>query len=105
MKEIVDQLANMAFLRRVYISLDRATVEQYRNAHEIVAPLGDRAALLWNDAPAVQRVIQRINSVTPVGQRGKGQAVWTALGYALGKAESGGPSRFMTPTSSPTTGR
>ena len=87
MREIVNQLANMAFLRRVYISLDRATVEQYRNAHEIVAPLGDRAALLWNDAPAVQRVIQRINSVTPVGQRGKGQAVWTALGYALGKAE------------------
>jgi len=87
MKGIVNELANMPFIRRVYISLDRATGEQYRQAHDVVSPLGERAALLWNDAPAVQRVIQRIDGVTPVGQRGKGQAVWVALGYALGKAE------------------
>src|SRR5258706_415725 len=87
MRRIVGELANMSFLRRVYISLDRASADQSRQAHEIVSPLQDRARVLWNDAPAVQSVINRINSVTPVGQRGKGQAVWTALGYALGKSE------------------
>jgi len=87
MEGIIRELANMSFIRRVYISLDRASGEQYRQAYDIVSPLKERAALLWNDAPAVQRVIRQIDSVTPVGQRGKGQAVWTALGYALGKAE------------------
>ena len=87
MRHIVTELADVSFLHRVYISLDRATAEQYRQASEIVKPLGDRAVVLWNDAPAVQRVIDRINQVTPVGDRGKGRAVWTALGYALGKGE------------------
>jgi glucosyl-3-phosphoglycerate synthase len=87
MEQIVSQLANMPFLRKIYISLDRASAEEYQKAHDIVRPLEGRVALLWNDAPAVQKLIERINSVTPVGQRGKGLAVWMALGYALGKGE------------------
>jgi glucosyl-3-phosphoglycerate synthase len=35
----------------------------------------------------VQKIVQNIDSVTPIGGRGKGRAVWMALGYALGKAE------------------
>ena len=87
MQQIVTELANMPFLRRVYISLDRASAEEYRKAYDIVRPLQDRARLLWNDAPAVQRIVENVNSVTPIGGRGKGRAVWMALGYALGKAE------------------
>ena len=87
MQGIVAELANMPFLRRVYISLDRASAEEYRKAYDIVRPLQDRVRLLWNDAPAVQKIVQSIDSVTPIGGRGKGRAVWMALGYALGKAE------------------
>jgi len=87
MQRIVTELANMPFLRRVYISLDRASAEEYRKAYDIVRPLQDRARLLWNDAPAVQKIVQSIDSVIPIGGRGKGRAVWMALGYALGKAE------------------
>ena len=58
-----------------------------RIAQEIVRPLKNRARVLWNDSPAVQSVIARVDEVLPVGPRGKGQAVWTALGYALGKSE------------------
>ncbi|MGD0059525.1 MAG: glucosyl-3-phosphoglycerate synthase [Verrucomicrobiia bacterium] len=87
MQQIVTELANMPFLRRVYISLDRASAEEYRKAYDIVRPLQDRARLLWNDAPAVQRIVENVNSVTQIGGRGKGRAVWMALGYALGKAE------------------
>jgi glucosyl-3-phosphoglycerate synthase len=87
MQQIVTELARMPFLRRVYISLDRASAEEYGKAYDIIRPLEDRARLLWNDAPAVQKIIEGINSVTPIGGRGKGRAVWMALGYALGKAE------------------
>jgi glucosyl-3-phosphoglycerate synthase len=34
----------------------------------------------------VQAVIEKIGQAVPLGARGKGRAVWTALGYALGKA-------------------
>lgn len=87
MLNIITQLAGMNFVKRVYISLDRGTEEEFQRAREIVRPLGDRGVLLWNDSPAVQAVIEKIGQAVPLGARGKGRAVWTALGYALGKAE------------------
>ena len=87
MQTIIQQLAQMSFIAKIYLSLDRATAEEYRQAKEIVQPIQKNSVLLWNDAAAVQTVIQKINEVLPVGPRGKGQAVWTALGYALGKSE------------------
>ncbi len=87
MKNIIRELSTMNFISRVYISLDRGTPEEYREAQKIVQPLKSKARVLWNDSPAVQSVIARINETLPVGPRGKGQAIWTALGYALGKNE------------------
>jgi glucosyl-3-phosphoglycerate synthase len=87
MQNIITELAGMNFVKRVYISLDQGTEEQFQQAREIVKPLGDKGVLLWNDAPAVQAVIEKIGQSVPLGARGKGRAVWTALGYALGKAE------------------
>lgn len=87
MAGIIQQLSTIHFLRRVYISLDRASPEEYQQAKEIVAPLGERAALLWNDSPAVREVSEKIEAQLPLGPRGKGRAVWLALGYLLGRSE------------------
>jgi glucosyl-3-phosphoglycerate synthase len=87
MQNIIQELSSMNFVSRVYISLDRGTLEEYREAQKIARPLKNKACVLWNDSPAVQSVIAKINEVLPVGPRGKGQAVWTALGYALGRSE------------------
>lgn len=87
MQKIIQELTKMSFVSRVYISLDQGTAEEYAQAQEIARPLKNRARVLWNDSPAVQSVIARVDEVLPVGPRGKGQAVWTALGYALGKSE------------------
>jgi glucosyl-3-phosphoglycerate synthase len=87
MQNIIHELSGMNFVSRVYISLDRGTPEEYQEAQEITRPLKNKARVLWNDSPAVQSVIARIDEVLPVGPRGKGQAVWTGLGYALGKSE------------------
>jgi glucosyl-3-phosphoglycerate synthase len=87
MQNIIRELSNMRFISRVYVSLDQGTPQEYQEAQGITRPLKDRVRILWNDSPAVQSVIARINEVLPVGPRGKGQAVWTALGYALGKSE------------------
>jgi len=87
MQNIIDEISRMDFIRSVYISLDRGTAEEYEEAQEICRPLKNRVQVLWNDSPAVQSVIAKISEVLPVGPRGKGQAVWTALGYVLGKSE------------------
>ncbi|MCW5554268.1 MAG: glucosyl-3-phosphoglycerate synthase [Verrucomicrobiae bacterium] len=87
MQHIITELAGMNFVKRAYISLDRSSEEQFQQAREIVKPLGEKGALLWNDSPVVAAVIEKIGQTVPLGARGKGRAVWTALGYALGKAE------------------
>ena len=87
MAGIIQVLQRMDFIHKVYISLDRADESQFYQAQKIVAPLGDKCTLLWNDAPRVQEVMQNINEILPLGSRGKGRAVWTALGYAIAKKE------------------
>jgi glucosyl-3-phosphoglycerate synthase len=87
MQHIIQELAGMNFVKRIYISLSRSSEEEFQRATEIIEPIKDRGALLWNDAPAVQAVLEKINQAVPLGARGKGRAVWTALGYALGKSE------------------
>ena len=74
-------------MKRIYISLAHSSEEEFQRATEIIQPIKDRGLLLWNEAPAVQSVLEKINRAVPLGAAGKGHAVWTALGYALGKSE------------------
>jgi glucosyl-3-phosphoglycerate synthase len=87
MQHIIQELAGMNFVKRIYISLAQSSEAEFERAREIIQPLENRGVLLWNEAPAVQSVLEEINQAVPVGDRGKGSAVWTALGYALGKSE------------------
>jgi glucosyl-3-phosphoglycerate synthase len=87
MHHIIEVLTDTPYISKIYISLDQANREEFNNAKKIVAPLGDRAVLVWNDKPEVSSVIDRIEKQLPLGSRGKGRAVWTCLGYIIGKAE------------------
>jgi len=87
MQQIIQELSGMNFVKRIYISLDRSSEQEFQQALEIIKPLKENGVLLWNDAPAVQAVLEKIGQAVPLGARGKGRAVWTALGYALGKGE------------------
>ena len=87
MQHIIEQLAGMNFVKRIYISLAYSSEEEFQRGREIIQPIKDHGVLLWNDAPTVQSVLEKINQAVPLGARGKGSAVWTALGYALGKSE------------------
>jgi glucosyl-3-phosphoglycerate synthase len=87
MQHIIEELAGVNFIKRIYISLSKSSEAEFEQAREIIQPIEKRGVLLWNDAPAVQSVLEKINQAVPLGDRGKGSAVWTALGYALGKSE------------------
>ncbi len=87
MRHIIEVLAGTEYVRKVYISLDQSDASEYLRAREIVKPLGNKAMLIWNDKPEVVEVIKRIEKQLPLGVRGKGRAVWTSLGYIIGKGE------------------
>jgi glucosyl-3-phosphoglycerate synthase len=85
MQHIIAELAGMNFVKRVYISLDQSKEGEFVQAREIIKPLGERGVLLWNDSPNVQAVVEKIGNAVPLGSRGKGRAVWTALATRWGK--------------------
>jgi glucosyl-3-phosphoglycerate synthase len=87
MRHIIEVLADTNYVRKIYISLDQSDKEDYLRAKKIVSPLGDKATLVWNDKPEVSEIINRIEKQLPLGVRGKGRAVWTSLGYIIGKGE------------------
>jgi len=87
MQNIIRVLSETDYVRHVYISLDRADASDFKQARQIVGPLKHKASLVWNDKPAVQEVIAKIENHLPLGVRGKGRAVWTTLGYVIGKAD------------------
>ncbi|HXK61707.1 MAG TPA: glucosyl-3-phosphoglycerate synthase [Acidobacteriota bacterium] len=87
MERIIQELTAMDFIKKVYISLDKANFEEFRKAGEIVAPLEDKGVLLWNDSPGLEQLMREVETQFDLGPRGKGRAVWTALGYVLAKGD------------------
>ena len=83
--EIVEKLKSVDYLAEIVVALGVAPNESdYRETVEKVAPLGERAKVLWTDGDRVQGMYQELidagmNLETP----GKGRSVWTAFGYLL----------------------
>lgn len=81
---MVEELAKASFLDTVLVSLDRASASEYQRALEYFAAVKRRTVVLWNDAPEVLELVEDIEAtVVPLPPRGKGRAVWMALGYTL----------------------
>jgi glucosyl-3-phosphoglycerate synthase len=82
---IVNQLADVTYIDTFVITFGLApTVEDYRQAKEIVSVLGDRAEVLWTDGERVQQLYQVLNeSGFNVSIPGKGRSAWTAFGYLM----------------------
>jgi glucosyl-3-phosphoglycerate synthase len=87
MRSIIKKLTKMAFIKRVYVCLDQASEEEFRSAVVITRPLGEKGVLIWNDGPKVRKVLSEIEKEITVGLRGKGNSVWTGLGYVIAKGD------------------
>ena len=87
---MVGQLAGTPFLDTVVISLDRADEDGYRRALEYFRALRLRTLVLWNDGEEVAAIIREIEgAVLGLGPRGKGRAVWVALGAVIAEERAG----------------
>ncbi|MFK8114541.1 MAG: glycosyl transferase [Rubripirellula sp.] len=84
-EKIVAELVDADYVDTVVVSLGVAPDQaDYDETVAKIAPLGDRAKVLWTDGPKVQSLYgQLIDANIPVSTPGKGRSVWTAFGYLL----------------------
>ncbi len=86
---IVSELTGADYVDTIAITLGVAPDEaDYAETVAKVAPLGDRAKVLWTDGPKIQSLYgELIEGGIPVSTPGKGRSVWTAFGYLLADPE------------------
>lgn len=81
---ILAELNHAPFIDTLLISLDRADAAGYSRALEYFGKQTSRTVVLWNDAEEIQRLVHEIEAgVGRLAPRGKGRAVWMALGYLI----------------------
>jgi glucosyl-3-phosphoglycerate synthase len=83
--KIVDELAGASYVDTIAVSLGLTeSKDDYLEAKEKIAPLGDKAKLLWTDGPRFTDFYSMLcDSGFNLSQQGKGRGAWTAFGYLL----------------------
>lgn len=84
-RQIVDKLSGADYVDTTIVVLNRAdAVDDYREASQLLAPLGDRVKLLWTDGPRGKEALTDLGEAGfNVSIPGKGRAVWFAFGFLL----------------------
>ena len=79
---IVDELVAADYIDTVVVSLGVAPDKKdYDETLRKIAPLGERAKVLWTDGPEIQSLYgELIEAGIAVSTAGKGRSVWTAFG-------------------------
>jgi glucosyl-3-phosphoglycerate synthase len=82
--EIVKQLAEVPYLDTIVIPVGRASADEFEEARRFFSVLPQRTVLLWVEGPRIQQLLEDFKSAgLPIGEPGKGRALWLALGYFL----------------------
>ena len=86
---IVEELAQVPYLHRIIIGLDRATEEEYRHAVSYFSRLPQKHVVIWNDSPRQMAIGARLEKMglAPI-EPGKGKNVWSCLGYLMACRDS-----------------
>lgn len=86
---ILAELNQVPYLDTMLISLDRADAVGYARALEYFANQRCRTVVLWNNAESMQQLVHEIEAgVGRLAPRGKGRAVWMALGYLIAEGRA-----------------
>ena len=82
---ICEQLSAADYIDTIAVVLGMAPSENdYRETRRKVAPLGERATVIWTDGPRVTALYDRlVEAGFPLATAGKGRSAWTAFGFLL----------------------
>ena len=87
---IVNALAEVPYLSRIIIGLDRADAESFKKSITYFARLPQPHWIIWNDGPRVSALLDDLRrlGLAPI-EKGKGHNLWISLGL-LQAEELGG---------------
>jgi glucosyl-3-phosphoglycerate synthase len=81
---ILDELCQVKWIDTLVVSLNRATLEDYRRALEFFDRYQGRKMVLWSESPAVSAFVSDMAAAgLYTGETGKGRACWLAIGLIL----------------------
>lgn len=85
---IMKELKRVRYLNEIVICLDAANEKQFNEVRRHFAD-HKNLKIIWNDGPRMKELYQLLKeSDLPAGGRGKGRAVWIALGSVLARGKS-----------------
>lgn len=88
LKQIVEELKQVKYIRQVVVSLDRASEADYQYAKEFFSVLPQKTTVIWNAGSRVQDIMETlVQAGLYVGETGKGKGAWTAYGYIIATGE------------------
>lgn len=86
---IVEELAQVPYLHRIIIGLDRADQDQFAHAVAYFSKLPQEHVVIWNDSPRQKAIGSRLEAMGLYpSEPGKGKNVWTCLGYLMACQDS-----------------
>jgi glucosyl-3-phosphoglycerate synthase len=88
MPRIIEELAQIRYLRRIVLTLGNASQAEYKKVHGFFRGVHCPVNVLWMDGPSIQGLLELLkNKGLPVGENGKGRSCWMAYGYVLAKGD------------------
>jgi len=89
LRTIVQELAQVKYIRSVVVSLDRASRDDFHAARKYFSSLPQPTTIIWNRGPRIQALLKEMKALAlDPGQEGKGRGVWLAFGYLLAEGLS-----------------
>lgn len=85
---IMKELKRVNYINEIVLCLDAADSKQFKEVKNHFASY-KKFKIIWNDGPQMKKMYTLLqeNELSP-GQRGKGRAVWIAIGYVLAMRKS-----------------
>ena len=84
LKNIVEHLKSIRYLRQIVVGLDQANEEQFANAKRFFSVLPQEVRILWRDGPRIQKLMSlMVEHDIAIGGPGKGSNMWLASGLVL----------------------
>ncbi len=81
---IVEELKGVPYLDTIVVPIGRANAVEWETAKNFFSVLPQRVVLLWVDGPRMLELLDDFRKRgLPMGEAGKGRAVWLCLGYLL----------------------
>ncbi len=84
LKNILQHLREVRYIRQVVVGLDRADRRQFDHARRFFSTLPQEVKILWRDGPRLRKLIKlMVKNDLSIGGPGKGSNMWLSSGFVL----------------------